>query len=172
MPDPASVTPANGREPALYVAERLLAHAREDLARADSKAAVLLSGAAFALPALLLGRAWGPSAPVTGGALALLVAGGLLWAAGTALLVRVVLPRTGTARTGPGVTFFADALGSSDIDRLVRAVTAAAEDRVAWLAVQLVDISRILAAKYRCLRVGTCCLVAGLALGGTATMLL
>ncbi|MER6322794.1 Pycsar system effector family protein [Streptomyces coelicoflavus] len=172
-PDPSSVPPAPGPDAALYVAERLLAHAREDLARADSKAAVLLSGAAFALPALLLGRAWGPSAPVSGSALTLLAAGGLLWAAGTVLLVTVVLPRTGTARTGPGMTFFADALGpSDDLDRLVRAVTAAAGDRVAWLAVQLMDVSRILAAKYRCLRVGTCCLVAGLALGGTGLALL
>ncbi|MFB7652129.1 MULTISPECIES: Pycsar system effector family protein [unclassified Streptomyces] len=169
MPDPAATT----REPvALYVAERLLAHAREDLARADSKAAVLLSGAAFALPALLLGRAWQPSSPITGVPRTLLVFGGLLWAVGTALLVRVVLPRTRTSRTGPGMTFFADALAPPDLGRLVQAVTAAAEDRVSWLAVQLVDISHILAAKYRCLRVGTCCLVAGLALGGTGTLLL
>ncbi|MET9136669.1 Pycsar system effector family protein [Streptomyces parvulus] len=159
-------------DPALYVAERLLAHAREDLARADGKAAVLLSGAAFALPALLLGRTWAPAPPVTGDAQALLVTGGLLWAVGTALLVRVVLPRTGTARTGPGMTFFADALAPPDLGRLVAAVTAAAEDRVSWLAVQLVDVSRILAAKYRCLRAGTCCLLAGLALGAAGTLLL
>ncbi|MFG3317313.1 Pycsar system effector family protein [Streptomyces sp. NPDC048171] len=168
MPDPAAAT----REPAdLYVAERLLAHAREDLARADSKAAVLLSGAAFALPALLLGGAWQPAPPVTGAPWALLVSGGLLWAVGTALLVRVVLPRTGTSRTGPGMTFFADALAPPDIGGIVQAVRAAAEDRVSWLAVQLVDISRILVAKYRCLRVGTCCLVTGLALGGTGALL-
>jgi hypothetical protein len=133
---------------------------------------VLLSGAAFALPALLLGRTWQASSPVTGTGRALLITGGLLWAVGTAFLVRVVLPRTGTARTGPGMTFFADVLAPPDLGRVVQAVTAAADDRVSWLAVQLVDISRILAAKYRCLRVGTCCLVAGLALGGTGAMLL
>ncbi|MEV7788251.1 Pycsar system effector family protein [Streptomyces sp. NPDC088106] len=149
------------------MAERLLATAREDLSRADSKAAVLLSGAAFVLPALLLGGAWQLPSPPDGGRTALLIAGGVLWVLGTTLLVQVVLPRTGTVRQGPGMTFFADAARTPpDVDRVVREITAAAGDRLAWLAVQLVDTSRILAAKYRCLRSGTCCLVVGLVLGG------
>ncbi|MBN3930482.1 hypothetical protein IQ279_12690 [Streptomyces verrucosisporus] len=150
------------------MAERLLSTAREDLARADTKAAVLLSGA-FAAPVLLLGgEVWTPSS-VTGATKALLLAGGTLWAVGTALLAWVVLPRTGTARPGPGTTFFRDiVMASPDTERLVRAITAAALDRVSWLTVQLVDVSLILDSKYRWLRWGTCCLATGLMLCGAA----
>ncbi|MDX6356101.1 MAG: hypothetical protein QOF98_3004, partial [Streptomyces sp.] len=88
---------------ALYVAERLLGTVREDVARADTKAAVLLSGA-LAMPALLFGGKWSP-AHASGGWLALLAVGGLLWAAGTTLLVWTILPRTGTIRPGPDVTY-------------------------------------------------------------------
>ncbi|GAA3642358.1 Pycsar system effector family protein [Streptomyces chitinivorans] len=166
--EPATDAPPTGREQAVYVAERLLATAREDLARADTKAAVLLSGA-FAAPVLLLGaEVWTPSS-VTGAMKVLLLAGGTLWAVGTALLAWVVLPRTGTARPGPGMTFFKDiVVAPPDTERLVQAITAAARDRVSWLTVQLVDVSLILDSKYRWLRWGTCCLAAGLMLCGAA----
>ncbi|GAB3960387.1 hypothetical protein GCM10028832_18040 [Streptomyces sparsus] len=166
--EPATGVPPVSQEPAVYVAERLLATAREDLARADSKAAVLLTGA-FAVPVLLVGgEAWDPSS-VAGALEVLLIVGGILWAVGTALLAWVVLPRTSTARPGPGVTFFADVLvAPPDTERLVRAVTAAAHDRVSWLVVQMVDVSLILTSKYRWLRWGTCCLALGLMLSAVA----
>ncbi|MCG3041558.1 Pycsar system effector family protein [Streptomyces fenghuangensis] len=166
--EPATDVPPTGREQAVYVAERLLATAREDLARADTKAAVLLSGA-FAAPVLLLGgEVWTPSS-VTGAMKVLLLAGGTLWAVGTALLAWVVLPRTGTVRPGPGMTFFGDVLAAPpDTERLVQAITAAARDRVSWLTVQMVDVSLILTSKYRWLRWGTCCLATGLLLCGAA----
>lgn len=149
---PPPPAPSVATESAVYVAERLLATARDELARADTKAAVLLSGS-LALPALLLGGAWSPER--TGGPwLGLLVLGGVLWAAGTVLLVWTLLPRTGTVRTAPGVTFFADVRDVPDARLLVQAVGEAAQDRVGWLVTQFVDISRILAAKYRCLRWG------------------
>jgi hypothetical protein len=167
--DPAAgpaAGPAVDPESAVYVAERLLATAREDLARADTKAAVLLSGS-LAVPALLLGGRWSPSV-AEGPRLAPLLVGALLWAAGTVLLVWTLLPRTHTARAGPGVTFFADARNTSDPALLVHAVNEAARDRVGWLVTQFVDVSLILTAKYRYLRWGACCLAPGLALAAVA----
>jgi hypothetical protein len=155
--------PATDPADTLYIAERLLSTARDDLARADTKAAVLLSGA-FAVPALLLGGrtgtldGWGPWP-------ALLALGALLWACGTALLIWALLPRTGTARAGPGLTFFADARAAPDRHRLVLAAGEAGRDRVGWLMTQFVDVSMILTAKYRCLRWGVCSLAPGLLFG-------
>ncbi|HEY3479480.1 MAG TPA: Pycsar system effector family protein [Streptomyces sp.] len=158
--------PAADRESALYVAERLLVTAREDVARADTKAAVLLSGA-LAMPALLLSGRWSPTRS-QGAWLVVLVLGAVLWAGGTALLVWTLLPRTRTVRPGPGLTFFGDTRGVPDPHALVRAVTEAGRDRVGWLMTQFVDISAILTAKYRCLRWGVCLLAPGLVLCGTS----
>lgn len=143
----------------LYVAERLLLTVREDLGRADVKASILLSGA-VAAPALVLSR--GGALPATTTALAFLIAGGVLWAAGTLLLLAVIAPRSGTVRTAPGLTFYADALGARDSEVLRDAVTRAGQDRVGWLLVQFQDVSAILAAKYRWLRCSMALLGAGL----------
>ncbi|HEY5834181.1 Pycsar system effector family protein [Streptomyces sp.] len=158
--------PATDPETTLYVAERLLATVRDDVARADTKAAVLLSGA-LAMPALLLGGRWSPQQPA-GPWLAPLFLGGAVWAAGVALLVWAILPRTRTSRATPGVTYFADAHRGQDSAALLRAVAAAGEDRVGWLMTQFVDMSVILTAKYRCLRWGICCLAPGFVLCAAA----
>ncbi|MFI0513376.1 Pycsar system effector family protein [Streptomyces sp. WSLK1-5] len=144
-----------------YVAERLLLTVREDLGRADVKASILLSGA-VAVPALALGR--GIPAGATGVSLALLAAGGALWAAGTLLLLAVVLPRTGTVRSVPGPTYYADALRGTDLETLRRAAAEAGADRVSWLLTQFQDVSVILSAKYRWLRRSMALLGAGLLL--------
>jgi hypothetical protein len=154
------VTPGEP-DAAHYVAERLLLTVREDLGRADVKASILLSGA-VAVPALALGR--GTPAEVSGVALGLLAAGGALWAVGTLLLLAVVLPRTGTVRSGPGPTYYADALGATDLEALRRATTEAGADRVSWLLTQFQDVSVILSAKYRWLRRSMVLLGAGLLL--------
>ncbi|MGW0820384.1 Pycsar system effector family protein [Streptomyces sp. NPDC002845] len=147
--------PATRPEPdaaARYVAERLLLTVREDLGRADVKASVLLSGA-LAVPALVLGGGGGVASGVSGGALVLLVTGGLCWAAGAlVLLLGVILPRTGTVRAAPGPTFYVDALDAADPDALLTCVTEAGQDQVRWLLTQFQDVSVILAAKYRWLR--------------------
>ncbi|WP_245879328.1 hypothetical protein [Streptomyces reticuliscabiei] len=92
------------------VAERLLSTVREDLGRADSKAAVLLSGT-LALPAFLIGwqgaPGWHGPADVT------LILAGLLWAVSVTALVGALMPRTGTVREGPDeVTYFGDLVGA------------------------------------------------------------
>ncbi|KQV93282.1 Pycsar system effector family protein [Streptomyces sp. Root369] len=146
---------------AQYVAERLLLTVREDLGRADVKASILLSGA-VAVPALALGR--GVPTEVSGVALGLLAAGGALWAVGTLLLLAVVLPRTGTVRSVPGPTYYADALRVTDLEALRRATAEVGADRVSWLLIQFQDVSVILSAKYRWLRRSMGLLGAGLLL--------
>ncbi|WP_329341601.1 DUF5706 domain-containing protein [Streptomyces sp. NBC_01352] len=148
---------------AQYVAERLLLTVREDLGRADVKASVLLSGA-VAVPALIIGK--GAPTDVSGVAAVFLAAGGALWAAGTLLLLAVIVPRTGTARAMAGPTFYADGLGSPDLEALGRAAAEAGADRVRWLLTQFQDVSVILSAKYRWLRWSMTLLGAGLALAG------
>ena len=135
-----------------FVAERLLATVREDIGRADSKASVLLSGG-LALPALLIAGGWRPNGLDLPGAL-LLASAGALWLFGVGCLVLVVLPRLGTSRTGPGLTFFGDFLRTDGPDGLSARVRDAATDPVRWLVVQTVDVSTILAAKYRWIRWG------------------
>lgn len=144
-----------------YVAERLLLTVREDLGRADVKASILLSSA-VAVPALALGR--GVPTEASGVALGLLAAGGALWAVGTLLLLAVVLPRTATVRSVPGPTYYADALGVTDLEALRHATAEAGADRVSWLLTQFQDVSVILAAKYRWLRRSMWLLGAGLLL--------
>ncbi|MEI7034410.1 Pycsar system effector family protein [Streptomyces pratensis] len=131
------------------IAERLLITVREDLGRADSKAAVLLSGA-LALPAFLIGRHGAPDWQGPGD-LALVTAG-VLWVVAVASLVLALMPRTDTVRDREGVTFFGDLLAPFDYDRLARQIDDAGRDPVGWLLVQAVDVSAILSAKYRAIR--------------------
>ncbi|MDX2543093.1 Pycsar system effector family protein [Streptomyces sp. WI04-05B] len=155
------------------VAERLLSTVREDLGRADSKAAVLLSGT-LALPAFLIGwqgaPGWHGPADVT------LILAGLLWAVSVTALVGALMPRTGTVREsdvgGDEVTYFGDLVGARhDLATLAARVTEAGRDPAGWLLVQAVDVSAILSAKYRAIRwgVGSLAPSAALALAWSLT---
>lgn len=158
------------------VAERLLSTVREDLGRADSKAAVLLSGT-LALPAFLIGwqgaPGWHGPADVT------LIIAGLLWAVSVTALVGALMPRTGTVREGreggegvAAVTYFGDLVGARrDFTALAARVAEAGRDPAAWLLVQAVDVSAILSAKYRAIRwgVGSLAPSAALALAWSVT---
>jgi len=133
------------------IAERLLTTVREDLGRADSKAAVLLSGT-LALPAFLAGwrgtPGWDGLGDVT------LILSGVLWAVAVAALVGALMPRTGTVRARDGVTYFGDLVKARDVAGLSARVTEAGRDPAGWLLVQAVDVSSILSAKYRAIRWG------------------
>lgn len=145
-----------------YAASRLLTFVREDLARADTKASVLLSFV-LALPALVVSSARLPDRPSTVGVV-LLVLGGLVWLCGAVSLVRAILPRCRTERDGPGITFYADVLEihrESGAAGVLAAVTAAGVEPAAWLVTQTVDLSSILARKYRCIRWGVSWLFVG-----------
>lgn len=154
-PDPVGPVPDGGRHAAdragERVAEQLLNRVREDLGGADSKAAVLLSGT-LALPAFLLGwhgaPGWHGPADVT------LVLAAVLWAGAVIALIGALMPRTGTVRARDGVTYFGDLAASRDLTGLAAQIADAGREPVEWLLVQAVDVSSILAAKYRAIRWG------------------
>lgn len=138
-----------------YVAESLVTTVREDIARADTKAAILLSGAiAFCAVTFSKDGLPQPLPPLT---LTLLTIGGLLCVAGLLMLISVVLPRT---RIGADATFLRDLTTGAPSEALRARLTASGEDIVGWLLTQATVHAAVLAAKYRWLR-----------LGGTALML-
>ncbi|MER5949002.1 Pycsar system effector family protein [Streptomyces sp. NPDC001904] len=168
-----TAAPAPAVPEARYVAERLLATVREDAGRADIKASVLLS-VALGVPPLVVGVGQRSPERPTVLWLVLVGAGLLMWLAGSVSLVRAMLPHSGTERVGPGITFFADVVSvhsAGGADGVAEAVGRAGGDVTAWLLTQAVDNSHILIRKYRCIRWGAGCLVAG-ALSATAGLLL
>ncbi|MFG3152659.1 Pycsar system effector family protein [Streptomyces sp. NPDC048219] len=166
-PEPAGPEPHGGRpspdRSGERIAELLLTTVREDLGRADSKAAVLLSGT-LALPAFLLG--WHGAPGWRGPVDVTLALAGLLWVVAVAALVAALMPRTGTVRGRDGVTYFGDLVASRDLAWLYARITEAGRDPAEWLLVQAVDVSSILTAKYRAIRwgMGALALAAALAL--------
>lgn len=162
---PDSAAPSGPGSDVRYVAERLLAAVREDLGRADAKAAILLSGA-VALVAVLLSAREGPVAGTGGGPVGQVVlslAGGLLWAGGVAGLVAVLMPRT---RVAADLTFIREVTSGVSSAELMPRLTESGEDVVRWTLDQACALGSVLARKYRWLRVGICCL----ALGAIATL--
>ncbi|MGW0767176.1 Pycsar system effector family protein [Streptomyces sp. NPDC002676] len=144
--------------------ERLLGTVREEIARADTKASILLSGA-VALPALVGAAGHGRlvSGPVG-------TAGAAVWLAGIAMLILVILPRTGMprhprlggARPAAGAAPSVTALdGTVDPDQLTASVLAAGRDPGRWMLEQSRTLGLILAAKYRWMRWAVACLAAG-----------
>ncbi|MET9801609.1 Pycsar system effector family protein [Streptomyces sp. NPDC006368] len=146
-PDPADVR---------FMAERLLVTVREDIGRADTKAAILLSGA-IAFLAVLFSRDGAPL-PTDGPGLALVVSGGALWGAGVLMLVAVVMPRT---RIGAERTLLRDLSAGAPVDALLDRLNASGEDTTGWLLDQASVHGAVLAAKYRWLRMGVCSLALG-----------
>lgn len=149
--------PAEAPEPGELrrMAEQLLTTVREDIGRADTKAAILLSGA-LAFLAIVFSRDHGP---LPGGAgRVLLVAAGALWTAGVLMLVSVVLPRT---RPGAERTLLRTLVSGTSADALRTRLEAAGPDATGWLLDQASVHGLVLAAKYRWLRLGVAALVLG-----------
>ena len=139
-----------------FMAERLLTTVREDIGRADTKAAIMLSGA-IAFLAVLFSRERAPL-PASGPGLWLLASGAVLWAAGILMLVSVILPRT---RLGADRTLLRDLAAGSPAGELLDRLRASGEDATGWLLDQASVHGSVLAAKYKWLRVGVCSLVLG-----------
>ncbi|MER8043754.1 Pycsar system effector family protein [Streptomyces sp. NPDC094032] len=137
------------------MAEQLLTTVREDIGRADTKAAILLSGS-LAFLAVVFSRDNGP-AP-TGVSLAVLVTAGLLWTAGVLMLVSVVLPRT---RVGAERTLLRELTAGTTAGALRTRLEGSATDATGWLLEQASVHGVVLAAKYRWLRLGVAFLVLG-----------
>ncbi|MEU8887489.1 Pycsar system effector family protein [Streptomyces sp. NPDC048442] len=141
-----------------FVAERVLDSVREDIGRADAKAAVLLSGGLAFLAVV-----WVRDGSVVpeGAALGLVVAGGLLWLAGLLMLIGVVLPRT---RIGADITFLRDLSVGASPEALRDRLTVSGADVVRWMISEATVLGAVLTAKYRWLRAGVCCLTLGVVL--------
>ncbi|MFF1508181.1 Pycsar system effector family protein [Streptomyces sp. NPDC058326] len=151
-PVPAPVPPEELR----FMAERLLATVREDIGRADTKAAILLSGA-LAFLAVVFSADRGPL-PAAGAGLAFLLLSGALWTAGVLMLVSVVLPRT---RIGADRTLLRELTAGPSEPALRERLTASGTDATGWLLEQASVHGLVLAAKYRWLRLGVSALVLG-----------
>jgi hypothetical protein len=146
---------------ARFVAEQLLATVREDIGRADAKAAILLSGALAGPVVLLSWRGSGPTPISLPGIVALLL-GACCWLLGLIALVAALLPRMGTVRRELGLTYFKDLSEGHSLASLISWMEAAGRDPADWLLVRARDASMILAAKYRWIRRGAAALALGL----------
>ncbi|WP_142213195.1 Pycsar system effector family protein [Streptomyces sp. SLBN-118] len=138
------------------MAESLLTSVREDIGRADTKAAILLSGAvAFLAVVASKGETPLPAADLVP---PLLVVGGLFWSAGVLMLVAVILPRT---RIGADRTLLRDLATRATSEQLLARLAVSGEDVTGWLLDQASVHGAVLAAKYRWLRLGVCSLALG-----------
>jgi len=137
-------------------AAALLAEAREEIGRADSKASILLAASGVAAGALLagiVGGSWSPSG--LGPAIqAVWWSGVVAAAAGVWNLAAAIYPRTrrvGTARTGH-IEYFGDILAFGDPDALMAALRRECAAGIEPVADQLRQISLIVDRKYRHIR--------------------
>lgn len=148
-----SATPTAGE-----AATRLLADLRGEIARADSKASVLVGAlgmTAGVISALLAGKGWRPDSLSTPGT-------AVWWAGTTALalalpaLLLAVLPRYRAAEWHPGtpLSYFGDIHSAVRQGRLAEALADTDRDPRASLMAALAENSRIAARKHQWIRAG------------------
>lgn len=145
-------------DPRMRTGAELLAGLRGEIARADTKATVLvgvLSMSTGVLGVLLPGRHWSPGRPPAPSA--------LLWWTGTAFMVTAlfslllaVTPRRGVGRWTPGrpLTYFGDIRQAARTGHLAAALTETARDPDLGLLLALTETSRIAARKHFWIRTG------------------
>ncbi|MFF8940855.1 Pycsar system effector family protein [Streptomyces sp. NPDC014864] len=148
----------------MRTAERLLGELRGEIARADSKASVLVAAlglTAGVFTGLLSGHNWSPdelSAP-----------GAVVWWTGTGslalslgALLLAVLPRyQGTWAAGRPLCYFGDIQRAARQGRLAEALADTDRDPAAGLLAALTETSRIAACKHRWIRTGLLAFCAG-----------
>ncbi|MEG3629306.1 Pycsar system effector family protein [Streptomyces poriticola] len=164
VPAPARTTaPPSPRRAELC--ERLLADLRTEIARADSKAAVLV--AALGMTAgvgsgLLAGRGWSPDDLSTTGT-AVWWAGTVSLALSLFALLLAVLPRyrTGTWAPGRPLSYFGDIQRAVRAGRLEAALADTEADPTAALTAALTETSRIAWRKHQWIRAGLIAFCAG-----------
>ncbi|MER5358327.1 Pycsar system effector family protein [Streptomyces sp. NPDC002785] len=156
--------PATGSE----AATRLLAELRSEIARADSKANVLVAAigtTAGAASGLFAGRGWRPSTLSTTGA--------VFWWSGTAALaaalvalLMVVVPRYRTSKWTPGapLSYFGDIQQAVQQEQLAQALAETERDPSASLMAALAENSRIAALKHQWIRRGLLAFCVGMTL--------
>ncbi|MEV0368556.1 Pycsar system effector family protein [Streptomyces sp. NPDC050636] len=144
---------------------RLLEDLRGEIARADSKASVLVGAlgmTAGLLGGVLTARGWRPSALPAPAAAAWWLGAGALIVSLVALLM-AVLPRYRTSHWQPGqpVAYFGDIQRAAEQHELARALADTERDPTAALINALMENSRIVGSKHRWIRIGLGAFCAG-----------
>lgn len=160
-PDPVRAPappPAPPSAPRTQLCERLLADLRTEIARADSKAAVLVAAlgiTAGAFSGLLAGQDWSPGTLSATGA-AVWWAGTIALALSLFALLLAVLPRyrSGTWVQGQPLSYFGDIQRAVRAGRLDTALADTEADPVAGLTAALTETSRIAWRKHQWIRTG------------------
>ncbi|MEU6554159.1 Pycsar system effector family protein [Streptomyces sp. NPDC046915] len=160
-PGPApTVPPPDPPSPADLVplCERLLNELRNEVARADSKASVLVAAlgmTAGVFSGLLAGRNWTPS-ELSSPATALWWAGTLSLGLSLFALLLAVLPRfrSGTWAPGRPLSYFGDIRQAVRMGRLEEALADTRRDPTTGLTAALAEMSRIAARKHQWIRTG------------------
>ncbi|MFF4017768.1 Pycsar system effector family protein [Streptomyces sp. NPDC001843] len=180
MTSPGTTTPpaTTGPAPALAAnrtAERLLTELRGEIARADTKASVLVAAlgmTAGVFTGLLAGRDWSTSR-LSGPAAVLWWAGATALALSLLALLLAVLPRyrSGSWAEGRPLCYFGDIQEAVREGRLAEALADTDRDPTAALLAALTETSRIAASKHRWIRTGLIAFCVGTLLLPTAALL-
>ncbi|MGW1157163.1 Pycsar system effector family protein [Streptomyces sp. NPDC002513] len=154
--DPAALAP---------LCERLLAELRAEIARADSKASVLVAAlgmTAGVFSGLLAGRKWTPAA-LSGPGTVLWWAGALCLALSLFALLLAVLPRYRSGSWAPGLplSYFGDIQQAVRQGHLESALADTERLPTAGLTRALTETSRIAARKHQWIRAGLVAFGAG-----------
>ncbi|MET7369524.1 Pycsar system effector family protein [Streptomyces sp. NPDC005566] len=154
----ANPAPAPSEVASLEAAGRLLTDARGEIARADSKAAVLagaLGVTVGVLSGFLSARRWRPW-DLSGFGSVLWWAGACCVALALLSLLMAILPRYRPSTWAPGqpLTYFADTRRASSQGLLAQALADTARSPADALLVSLAETSRIVADKHRWIRIG------------------
>jgi hypothetical protein len=156
-PVPAPLPRPDGAD-LVPLCERLLAELRNEVARADGKASVLVAAlgmTAGVFSGLLAGRGWTPAELSAAGT-------GLWWAGAAALglslfaLLLAVLPRYRSEPWTPGrpLSYFGDIQQAVRLGQLETALGDTRRDPTTGLTTALADMSRIAARKHQWIRTG------------------
>jgi hypothetical protein len=151
--------------PGTRTAERLLEELRGEIARADSKASVLVAAlgmTAGVFSGLLAGRNWSPSSLSAPGT-AVWWTGALALAFALFALLLAVLPRYRASSWAPGrpLCFFGDIQQAVREGQLATALADTDRDPAAGLTAALTETSRIAARKHQWIRTGLIAFCAG-----------
>ncbi|MEU9142725.1 Pycsar system effector family protein [Streptomyces sp. NPDC048349] len=157
-PTPVPTSTPTPVPPGGEAATRLLADLRAEIARADSKASVLVGAlgmTAGVISALLAGKGWRPDSLSTPGT-------AVWWTGATALalalpaLLLAVLPRYRATEWHPGtpLSYFGDIRSAVRQGRLAEALADTDRDPAASLMAALAENSRIAARKHQWIRTG------------------
>ncbi|MET9699644.1 Pycsar system effector family protein [Streptomyces sp. NPDC006529] len=156
-------------------AARLLADLRVEIARADSKASLLVGAlgmTAGVLSAQLAGRHWQPGLLSAPGRV-VWWAGAVALAASLPALLLAVLPRSLSTewRAGVPLSYFGDVRSADRQGRLAEALAATDDDPAAALRAALAANSRIAVRKHQWIRTGLLAFCAGALLLPTALLI-